>query len=118
LLRFGSRDFSSFLASLEEVLAQVQLALSDFYLLPLKLLEPSLGQFELHCGAGLWGLGSISTGLLRAVAQECQISAQVELQSNGAETHTGAQTELVRITLQRTARPKSAQWLGEAALHA
>lgn len=118
LLRFGGRDFSSFLASLEEVPGQVQLALPDFYLPPLKLLEPSPGQFELHCGAGLWGLGSIATGLLRAVAQECQISAQVELQNNGAQTHAGVQTEVVRITLQRTARPKSARRLGEAALHA
>ena len=72
----------------------------------------------LHCGGGLWGLGSIATGLLRAVAQDCQIEAQVELQNNGAQTHAGAQTEVVRITLQRTARPKSARRLGEAALHA
>ncbi|MDA9937847.1 heme NO-binding domain-containing protein [bacterium] len=64
LLRFGGPDFASFLVSLEDVPAQIQLALPDFYLPPLKVLQPCPGRFELHCGAGLWGLGSIATGLL------------------------------------------------------
>ncbi|MDC6454723.1 hypothetical protein PQY68_05705 [Planktomarina temperata] len=112
LLRFGGPDFASFLVSLEDVPAQIQLALPDFYLPPLKLLQPSPGRFELHCGAGLWGLGSIATGLLRAVAQDCQIEAQVELQN------TNAQTEVVCVTVQQTARRNSVQRAGEAVLHA
>ena len=71
LLRFGGRDFTSFLTSLEDVPVHIQLTLPDFYLPPLKVLEPGPGRFELHCGAGLWGLGAIATGLLRAVAQDC-----------------------------------------------
>ena len=112
LLRFGGPDFASFLVSLEDVPAQIQLALPDFYLPPLKVLQPCPGRFELHYGAGLWGLGSIATGLLRAVAQDCQIEAQVELQN------TNAQTEVVCVTVQQTARRNSVQRAGEAALHA
>ena len=77
IVAFWRPGFFKLFSWLEEVPTQVQLALPDFYLPPLKVLEPSPGQFELHCGAGLWGLGSIATGLLRAMAQECQISAQV-----------------------------------------
>ncbi|MGB2443084.1 MAG: heme NO-binding protein, partial [Planktomarina sp.] len=105
------RDFTSFLASLEDVPGQIQLALPDFYLPPLKVLEPSPGRFELHCGAGLWGLGSIATGLLRAVAQDYQTAAQVELQN------TGAQAEVVCITVPQTARANSVKQAGEAAPH-
>ena len=57
LLRFGGPDFASFLVSLEDVPEQIQLALPDFYLPPLKVLQPSPGRFELHCGAGAMGPG-------------------------------------------------------------
>ena len=57
LLRFGGRDFSSFLASLEEVLAQVQLALSDFICYRSSCWSRAWG--SLNCiavqGYGAWG---------------------------------------------------------------
>ena len=57
------------------------------------------------------GLGAIATGLLRAVAQDCQVAAQVELQNKGA------QTEVVCITVQQRARPNAAKRSGEAVRH-
>jgi hypothetical protein len=70
LLRFGGESFDDFLHSLEDLPERARLALPDFNLPGLDLVECGEGRYQLLITAPLVGAGHVMMGLLRAMADD------------------------------------------------
>jgi hypothetical protein len=70
LLRFGGESFDDFLHSLEDLPERARLALPDFNLPGLDLVECGEGRYKLLITAPLVGAGHVMMGLLRAMADD------------------------------------------------
>lgn len=70
LLRFGGETYVEFLLSLDDLPDRARLAVSDLHLPALELREQGAGRYELCCGPGLPGFGSVMMGILRAMADD------------------------------------------------
>lgn len=87
LLRFGGVNFLDFLLSLQELPDRARLALPDFSLPELSLVEQGAGQFDLRFNEPFAGAGHVMVGLLRAMADDYGALVLIEHDPSGISIH-------------------------------
>lgn len=85
LLRFGGRNFTDFLLSLEDLPARARLALPDLKVPSLHLAEAGSGRFVLTIQGDVPGLGHAAMGLLRAMADDYGALVVIEHMGRSAQ---------------------------------
>ncbi len=70
LLRFGGSTFVDFLQSMDDLPDQARLALPDFRLPPIEVIELSADTFRVHFQSPIEGGAHLLVGLLRALADD------------------------------------------------
>lgn len=83
LLRFGGLTFPDFLHSLDDLPDRARLAMSDFRLPTLEVIEDEPMVFDLMVGRNGFGFGRILVGLIRAMADDYGSLALIDLVDDG-----------------------------------
>lgn len=88
LLRFGGETFFEFLHSLDDLQDRARLAVSDFEIPSIDVLEHDLQNMTLRCEGQIAGFGHVLMGVLRAMADDYGALVLLEHhgESNGVET--------------------------------
>lgn len=70
LMRFSGETFEEFLLSVDELPERTRLALPDLRLAPISVTPDGPNRFEICCGPGIPGFGSVLSGVIRAMADD------------------------------------------------